>query len=403
MENYKWKIPLRNKQKDIIDYTYVSKEDYEILNKYNFSKTNKGYCVGYINKKSGQLIHRYIIIDILKNNINSKVYIDHINNNKLDNRRENLRLVTPSENVRNRKKQENLTSKYMGVSWNSNSKKWNTSILIEKKTLYASYDKEEHAAHQYNIWLKEYNLEHLVNINIIPIQKDFILYKSNVNNKIMNLPTGIYTKNNKFRAIVNIDKKSKQIGVFLTIEEAVKARDKKLKEVEELKNKKILEKPIIKNKSNQAIIELFNNKKEKVGETIVDEDIYYDLIKYKWTLENNKYVHGWVGNKKLKLHRYILNYYGNDCVDHINNIRLDNRKCNLRIVTIKQNNMNKKKRKYSTSKYIGVYYNKSNKWVSKIRNTIIGYFENEIEAAKTRDIETKKVFGEYGNLNFPEV
>jgi hypothetical protein len=235
MENYKWKIPLRNKQKDIIDYTYVSKEDYEILNKYNFSKTNKGYCVGYINKKSGQLIHRYIIIDILKNNINSKVYIDHINNNKLDNRRENLRLVTPSENVRNRKKQENLTSKYMGVSWNSNSKKWNTSILIEKKTLYASYDKEEHAAHQYNIWLKEYNLEHLVNINIIPIQKDFILYKSNVNNKIMNLPTGIYTKNNKFRAIVNIDKKSKQIGVFLTIEEAVKARDKKLKEVEELK------------------------------------------------------------------------------------------------------------------------------------------------------------------------
>jgi hypothetical protein len=401
MENYRWKLPLRNKQNEIIDHTYVSKQDYEILNKYKFSKNKLGYCVGYINKKSGQLIHRYIFIDILKNNIDNKLCIDHINNNKLDNRRENLRIVTPSENSRNVKKRENLTSKYKGVSWYCKYKKWYASMLIENKQIFAFYNKEEHAAHQYNIWLKEYNLEHIVDKNIIPIQKDFILYKSNVKN--MNLPTGIYTKNNKFRAIVNINKKQKQIGVFLTIEEAVKARNMKLKELEELKNQQILEKPIIKNKNNQVIIQLFNNKKEKVGETIVDKDIYYDLIKYKWTLSHN-YAHGWVGNKKLKLHRYILNYYGNDCVDHINHDRLDNRKCNLRIVTKEQNNMNKKKRKECTSKYIGVYYNKKlNKWVSKIRNTIIGHFNNEIEAAKARDIETKKYFGEYGNLNLCDI
>lgn len=44
------------------------------------------------------------------------------------------------------------------------------------------------------------------------------------------------------------------------------------------------------------------------------------------------------------------------------------------------------------------------KWIAQIsidcKNKFLGYFENEIDAAKTRDIATKKYFGEFGKLNF---
>ena len=32
----------------------------------------------------------------------------------------------------------------------------------------------------------------------------------------------------------------------------------------------------------------------------------------------------------------------------------------------------------------------------------LGYFENEIDAVKARDMATKKMFGEFGKLNFPD-
>ncbi len=92
--------------------------------------------------------------------------------------------------------------------------------------------------------------------------------------------------------------------------------------------------------------------------------------------------------------------------EYINNNPLDNRKCNLRIVTPVQNAMNKTSSKNSTSKYIGISWCKNrNKWQSYItinnKRIALGRFNNEIEAAKIRDIATLKYYCEYGNLNFP--
>ena len=113
-----------------------------------------------------------------------------------------------------------------------------------------------------------------------------------------------------------------------------------------------------------------------------------------------------VDDKNIRLHRYIMNYIGNNIVDHINNNPLDNRKCNLRIVTSKQNNMNKTSSQNSSSKYIGVCWDKyKNKWATSItvnnKKKFLGRFKDEKEAAKARDIATIKYYGEYGNLNFP--
>ena len=67
--------------------------------------------------------------------------------------------------------------------------------------------------------------------------------------------------------------------------------------------------------------------------------------------------------------------------------------------------MNKSAQKNASSKYIGVrFHKKSNKWEANIyvnnKQTYLGTFEIEIEAAKARDIATKEHFGEYGKLNF---
>lgn len=393
-----YKLPLRNKNKEIIDYCLVSKEDYELLNKFKFYKNNN-YVLGYIDKETWR-IHRYIIIKILNNDINSHTKIDHIDNNPLNNTRNNLRIVSNSENTRNKKKRENCSSNYIGVSFKKNINKWATTISINKQKLYAQYNNEYYAAHQYNLWCIQYNLN-TAKLNILSkeLVKDFILYKKE--EKKENLPKGIYLQpNNTYRVRISFNKKRINIGIFNTLEEAINIKEKKILELQIIKQNELKQLSIVKNKNNECIINLYN-KDNIIKEIIVDEDDYYNLIQYKWKISH----HNYVTNYKLGfIHRYILNYTGEYYIDHINNNKFDNRKINLRIVTAKQNSMNKSSQKNSTSKYIGVYWNKNNnKWIAKIyvnkKYILLGQFNNELEAAKMRDLATLKYFGEYGNLN----
>lgn len=62
--------------------------------------------------------------------------IDHINGNGLDNRIENLRLVSRVENGRNLKKKSTNKSGVTGVSWSKDRNKWVASIMVGGKTIY---------------------------------------------------------------------------------------------------------------------------------------------------------------------------------------------------------------------------------------------------------------------------
>lgn len=394
-----YKIPLRDKDKKIIGYTKVSECDFKILNKLKWHKNKSGYAKGNTNPS---LIHRYIYQEIMKIDLTTKNIIDHINSDKLDNRRENLRIVNHTENARNKNKQENVTSKYICVHLNTKINKWISKIKINENVLRASYEKEEHAAHQYNLWCIEYKLV-TAKLNIVSDESilDFELYILPVKNGD-NLSKGItMVSKNKYRLMIYRNATKEHIGYFETVEESNKIRLEKLKEYEEINLKNHYQTPIKRNKDNQCIIELFDKNKTKTGETIVDEDIYYELIKYTWRLS-----HGYIINDTCgRLHRHILNYSGEDVVDHINSDKLDNRKSNLRIVTQQQNTMNKSSKKNGSSKYIGVrFHKKSNKWEANIyvnnKNKYLGLYETEIEAAKARDSATKEHFGEYGKLNF---
>jgi HNH endonuclease/AP2 domain len=80
-----------------------------------------------------------------------KAQLDHIDRDKLNNRIDNLREATCSENGRNRTKQNNTSSRYIGVCWYKNGKKWGAYIKHQGNRYYlGSYDTEKEAAIAYN-------------------------------------------------------------------------------------------------------------------------------------------------------------------------------------------------------------------------------------------------------------
>ena len=58
---------------------------------------------------------------------------DHIDHNTLDNSRDNLRICTHQENLRNRKSSQNTSSQFKGVCWDKQYQKWQVDISINGK------------------------------------------------------------------------------------------------------------------------------------------------------------------------------------------------------------------------------------------------------------------------------
>lgn len=77
------------------------------------------------------------------------MHTDHINHNTLDNREENLRVCTPSQNKCNSRKQMNNTSGYKGVNKKGN--KWAARVRVGNvRTWLGAFDTPEEAAKAYN-------------------------------------------------------------------------------------------------------------------------------------------------------------------------------------------------------------------------------------------------------------
>lgn len=100
-------------------------------------------------------MHRYI----LGLNIGDFRKTDHINHSTLDNRRENIRKCTSSQNNRNRIPRKG-SSIYKGVCWDKYHKKWQSRIRINRKTIVLGYfDLEKEAASTYNEAAKKHYRE----------------------------------------------------------------------------------------------------------------------------------------------------------------------------------------------------------------------------------------------------
>lgn len=115
--------------------TIVDDEDFEELSKYRWHFTG-GYAFRHKNNKK-EYIHRIL------NETPHGLVTDHINRNKLDNRKSNLRSATVSQNGANAKKKDGCRSKYKGVTWHKPNSTWKARITVKGKEIYLGYYKEE--------------------------------------------------------------------------------------------------------------------------------------------------------------------------------------------------------------------------------------------------------------------
>jgi hypothetical protein len=120
---------------------------------------------------------------------------------------------------------------------------------------------------------------------------------------------------------------------------------------------------------------------------LIDLDDYKLIKKYYWNIDPKGYIKGCMNSKSIFLHRFIMNCPQDLVVDHIDRNPLNNKKENLRIVVRRENTRNKNKLSGTTSKYIGVYQEKTTgKWRAQIhfddgRQVKLGTFEYEKDAA----------------------
>lgn len=124
----------------------LDKEDEYLLEKYRWSLNNRGYAQARVNGQTITL-HR-----LLMGNPKG-LEIDHRNLDKLDNRKNNLRTCTHSENSRNRKVKSNSKTGYKGIHKEKNSDKWR--VRINRKHI-GYFNELNHAIDAYNKAVREF-------------------------------------------------------------------------------------------------------------------------------------------------------------------------------------------------------------------------------------------------------
>jgi hypothetical protein len=74
--------------------------------------------------------------------------IDHINGDKSDNRIANLRDVEPRVNLENQRRSRGKTSRFLGVSWNSEKRRWKAAIQVRGRVKNLGHFDDEKMAYQ---------------------------------------------------------------------------------------------------------------------------------------------------------------------------------------------------------------------------------------------------------------
>lgn len=131
----------------------LSEEDFDLYERaITISKTHPQsktrYASTWLDKKNAY-IHRVVMARVLNRTLLRSERVDHINGNGLDNRRENLRVCTHAQNMRNQNRVVNATSKYKGVSFYRGW--WHSRLTYNYKSVYiGKYDNEYDAMLAYN-------------------------------------------------------------------------------------------------------------------------------------------------------------------------------------------------------------------------------------------------------------
>ena len=130
------KILLKDNTGKVVGQAIIDLDDLEKVKKFKWHLTNAGYVIGYMKGAKIKPLLHHIILGVKENH-----YTDHINGNTLDNRKSNLRFLTPSLNV--------LTGRLS--SRNRSGKKGVSVIKKNNKTQYKAYIRVDGVVHNLGI------------------------------------------------------------------------------------------------------------------------------------------------------------------------------------------------------------------------------------------------------------
>ena len=141
------KIPLHGYKGKFHGWAIIDIDDVDLIKSISWTLDKRGYVVGRPPKfKNSITLHRWLMVGTKKVDL----HVDHQDGDKLNNRRENLRLCTSRENSKNTKIPKNNTSGAKGVSKNS-SGRWRSRIWLNNKEIYLGvFDTIEEASAAYD-------------------------------------------------------------------------------------------------------------------------------------------------------------------------------------------------------------------------------------------------------------
>ena len=109
----------------------VSPQDYDELSQFRWHFDSAGYARRNVwdGSKNGTVRMHRQVLGLGPGHIDKR-QTDHINRDRTDNRRENLRVATNAENGQNLPARKGGTSRYRGVSWYQNNQKWVAKVHV---------------------------------------------------------------------------------------------------------------------------------------------------------------------------------------------------------------------------------------------------------------------------------
>lgn len=128
---------------------YIDIEDFEKVSEMQWW-VNTGYAYSGYNR---QPMHRFVLG--LGKAERYEIEVDHINRNRLDNRKSNLRIVTKQDNMKNKSVYKSNTSGVKGVKWNKNINKWQVQINHNGKRIHLGVFKDFEDAKQARLKAEE--------------------------------------------------------------------------------------------------------------------------------------------------------------------------------------------------------------------------------------------------------
>lgn len=145
------KVPLHGRNGAVRAYTIVDERDAELVAGTRWSLHSRGYAVGW---RDGRLVLMHRLI--LGLDRGDRRQADHLNRDRLDNRRANLRVVTGAENAQNVFRRHGM-SRFRGVFWHKRDRIWFVQCRLNGVVYYLGrFADEEEAGRAAAAWRAEH-------------------------------------------------------------------------------------------------------------------------------------------------------------------------------------------------------------------------------------------------------